>query len=339
MAGRGGKVLDFGNCERGEAMPTRRRFVALSGAAMLAPITARAATWPDRPVHLVVPIAAGGPTDTDARLLAEALSKIWGQQVVVDNKGGAGTNIGNEFVARSDPDGYTLLYGTSSLSSNGALYRNLSYSPTKDLTPVAMVAKFPYFMFVPKSSPAKTVAEFIAYAKANPGTLIMASPGTGSGPHLAEVLFMQMAHIRMMHAPYRGAAPAFIDLLPGRVHCYFGSGELLTYSRSGQVRVLGSSGAKRSAAAPDVPTIGETVPGYAVESWQGVFAPAKTPPQLVDTINAGIVKALADPALVEKFTRNAYNVTPSSPAALGQFLAADTLKWSRIIKSAGLKVD
>jgi tripartite-type tricarboxylate transporter receptor subunit TctC len=324
-------------------MPTRRRFIAISTASVFAPNvlarTARADIWPDRPVHLVVPIAAGGPTDTNARLVAEKLSKIWGQQVVVDNKGGAGTNIGNEFVARSDPDGYTLLYGTSSLASNAALYRSLGYSPTKDLAPVALVSKFPFFMFVPNSSPAKTVAEFIAYAKANPGKLIMASPGTGSGPHLGEVLFMQMAHIEMTHAPYRGAAPAFIDLIPGRVHCYFGSGELLTYSRSGQVRVLGSSGDKRSPAAPSVPTIGETVPGYVVDSWQGIFAPAHTPLQIVNQMNAGIVKALGDQTIIKKLTQNAYDVTPSSPEKLGKFLEEDTAKWSAIIKSADLKID
>jgi len=288
---------------------------------------------------MIVPIAAGGPTDTNARIVAQQLSMIWGQQVVIDNKGGAGTNIGNEFVAHSDPDGYTILYGTSSLASNGALYRALSYSPTKDLAPVSLVAKFPFFMFVPNSSPAKTVAEFISYAKARPDKLIMASPGTGSGPHLAEVLFMQMAHIQMTHAPYRGAAPAFIDLIPGRVNCYFGSGELLTYSRSGQVRVLGTSGAKRAPAEPDVPTIAETVPGYEVESWQAVFAPAKTPPEIVQKMNAGIVKALAEPALVNKLAQNAYTAGASSPQELGKFLKADTAKWSGIIKSAGLKID
>jgi tripartite-type tricarboxylate transporter receptor subunit TctC len=324
-------------------MLTRRRLIAFSAASALAPSlltrTARADTWPDRPVHMIVPIAAGGPTDTNARIVAEQLSKIWGQQVVIDNKGGAGTNIGNEFVAHSDPDGYTILYGTSSLASNGALYRALTYSPTEDLAPVSLVAKFPFFMFVPDSSPAKTVAEFVAYAKANPGKLIMASPGTGSGPHLAELLFMQMAGIQMTHAPYRGAAPAFIDLIPGRVHCYFGSGELLTYSRSDQVRVLGSSGAKRSPAAPDVPTIGESIPGYEVESWQAVFAPAKTPAEIIGKMNAGIVKALAEPALVNKFTQTAYTADASSPQELGAFLRADTAKWTAIIKSAGLKIN
>ena len=325
-------------------MLTRRHVIALSAASAFAPSlltrTARADAWPDRPVHMIVPIAAGGPTDTNARIVAEQLSKIWGQEVVVDNKGGAGTNIGNEFVAHSDPDGYTILYGTSSLASNGALYRALSYSPTKDLAPVSLVAKFPFFMFVPNSSPAKTVKEFVDYAKTRPDKLIMASPGTGSGPHLAELLFMQMAHIQMTHAPYRGAAPAFIDLIPGRVDCYFGSGELLTYSRSGQVRVLGSSGAKRSPAAPDVPTIAEAgVPGYEVESWQAVFTPAKTPPEIVQKMNAGIVKALAEPAIVNKLAQNAYTAGASSPEELEKFLVADTAKWSAIIKSAGLKID
>ena len=199
-------------------MPTRRQSIALGAASVFVPNLVRAASinaWPDRTVHMVVPIAAGGPTDVNARIVAEQLSKIWGQQVVIDNKGGAGTNIGNAFVAHSNPDGYTLLFGTSSLASNGALYRSLDYSPTADLSSISLVAKFPFFMFVPNSSPAKTVKGFIDYVKAHPGDLIMASPGTGSGPHLAELLFMQMAEIHMTHAPYRGAAPAFTESYPG----------------------------------------------------------------------------------------------------------------------------
>jgi tripartite-type tricarboxylate transporter receptor subunit TctC len=301
---------------------------------------AQADAWPDRPIHMVVPIAAGGPTDTNARIVAEQLSKVWGQQVVIDNKGGAGTNIGNAFVAHSDPDGYTLLYGTSSLASNAALYRSLDYNPITDLAPVSLIARFPFFMFVPNSSPAKNVQEFIGYVKANPEKLIMASPGTGSGPHLAELLFLQMAGIQMTHAPYRGAAPAFTDLIPGRVHCYFGSGELLTYSRSGQVRVLASTGAKRSAAAPDVPTITESgVPGYVVDAWQGVFAPAKTPSGIVQKINMDVAKALTAQPLVEKLARNAYGVESSSPDELAKFLKADTEKWEAVIKRTGLKID
>jgi tripartite-type tricarboxylate transporter receptor subunit TctC len=319
---------------------TRRRLMTVSAATVLAPSVARAASWPERPVHLIVPIAAGGPTDTNARLLADQLSNILGQQVVVDNKPGAGTNIGSAFVAHSDPDGYTLLFGTSSLAANTALYRSLDYDPETDFAPVSLVAKFPFFVFVPNSSPAKTIKEFIAYANEHQDKLIMASPGTGSGPHLAEVLFMQMAKIQMTHAPYRGAAPAFIDLIPGRVHCYFGSGELLTYSRSGQVRVLASTGAKRSPAAPEVPTISESgMPGYVVDSWQAVFAPAKTPPQIVRTLNAAVVKALTDKATVDKLTNTAYTAESSSPEDLRKFLKADTQQWESVIKTTGLKIE
>ena len=324
-------------------MITRRRLIKLSTASIFAPAVAvraaHAQAWPDRPVHMIVPIAAGGPTDANARIVAEQMSKVLGQQVVVDNKSGAGTNIGNSFVAHAEPDGYTILFGTSSLSANAALYRALDYNPVTDLAPVSLVAKFPFFMFVPNSSPAKTVAEFIALAKEKPGKLIMGSPGTGSGPHLTELLFMQMAQIQMTHAPYRGAAPAFIDLIPGRIDCYFGSGELLTYSRSGQVRVLGSSGTKRSPAAPDVPPIADAVPGYEVESWQGVFVPAKTPSEIVQKMNAGVVKALADPALISKLAETTYSTATSSPDELAKFLQADTQKWTAIIKAADLKIN
>jgi len=324
-------------------MPTRRHLVASAAASAIAPSLMRSAgasSWPDRTVHMVVPVAAGGPTDVNARVVAEQLAKIWGQQVVIDNKSGAGTNIGNAFVAHSQPDGYTLLFSSPSLASNGALYRSLDYSPTTDFSPVSLVATFPFFMFVPNSSPAKTVAEFLDYVKAQPGKLIMASPGTGSAPHLAELLFLQMAGIQMTHAPYRGAAPAFTDLIPGRVHCYFGSGELLTHSRSGQVRVLASTGAKRSPAAPDVPTIAESgVPDYVVDAWQGVFAPAKTPNEIVQKISRDLAKALVEPSLVEKLGRNAYRVESSSPDELAKFLKTDTEKWEAVIKTTGIKID
>ena len=323
-------------------MPTRRHLIASVVVSAVASLirSARASSWPDRTVHMVVPVAAGGPTDVNARVVAEQLAKIWGQQVVIDNKGGAGSNIGNSFVAHSRPDGYTLLFVSSSLATNGALYRSLDYSPTTDFSPVSLVARFPLFMFVPNSSPAKTVAEFLDYVKAQPGKLIMASPGTGSGPHLAELLFMQMAGIQMTHAPYRGAAPAFTDLVPGRVHCYFGSGELLTHSRSGQVRVLASTGAKRSPAAPDVPTIAESgVPGYVVDSWQGVFAPAKTSNEIVQKISRDLAKALVEPSLVEKLGRYAYIVDSSSPDELAKLLKTDTEKWEAVIKTTGIKID
>ncbi len=324
-------------------MLTRRRLIAFSAASTLAPnlfARAQSGAWPNRAVRLIVPLAAGGPTDTVARVLADQLSKLWGQQVVVENKPGAGTNVANEYVVHSEPDGYTALYATSSLATNVGLYRSLSYDPATDLDPVSLVAKFPFFMFVPNSSPAKSVMEFIADAKANPGKRIMASPGTGSAPQLAEELFMQMAGIKMTHVPYHGAAPAFVDLIPGRVDCYFGSGELLTYSRSGQVRALATTGAQRSAAEPELPTIAEAgVPGYAVDSWQGVFLPAKTPADIIAKMSADITTALAVPAIKDKLARTAYAVQGSSPEALRQWLEADTVKWSAVIKAAGIKID
>ncbi len=326
-------------------MLTRRRLIASSAAAACAAgfaerAAAAAGGWPDRPVHLIVPLAAGGPTDTVARILADRLSKTWGQQVVVENKPGAGTNFANEYVAHAEPDGYTALYATSSLATNVSLYRSLSYDPATDLAPVSLVAKFPFFMIVANSSPAKSVMEFIADAKANPGKRIMASPGTGSAPQLAEELLMQMAGIKMIHVPYHGAAPALVDLIPGRVDCYFGSGELLTYSRSGQVRALATTGAERSPAEPELPTIAEAgVPGYAVNSWQGVFLPAKTPVGIINKMSADIITALAVPEIKDKLARNGYAAQGSSPDELGKWLKADTAKWTGVIKTAGIKVD
>jgi tripartite-type tricarboxylate transporter receptor subunit TctC len=287
-----------------------------------------------------VPVAAGGPTDIVARMLGENLSKIWGQQVVVENKPGAGTNIGNEYVARSDPDGYTILFGTASLAVNTSLYRSLSYDPIADFAPVSLVTELAYFVFVPNSSPAHSIKELIEYAKSRPGKLTIASPGTGSAPFLAEMLFLQMAGIEMTHVPYRGASPAFADLIPGRIDCYFGSGTLLSYARSGQVRVLASTGAKREAAAPDVPTVAEAaVPGYEVTAWQALFVPAKTPPDIVRKISADTNKALADPATKDKLAQSGYLAEGSSPAALEKLLKAEISRWSHVIKSVGIKID
>jgi tripartite-type tricarboxylate transporter receptor subunit TctC len=321
--------------------------VALSAAEIIAPSlvvrVARAqspADFPNKPVRVIVPVAAGGPTDIVARMLGENLSKIWGQQVVVENKPGAGTNIGNEYVARSDPDGYTILFGTASLAVNTSLYRSLSYDPIADFAPVSLVTELAYFVFVPNSSPAHSIKEFIDYAKSRPGKLTIASPGTGSAPFLAEMLFLQMAGIEMTHVPYRGASPAFADLIPGRIDCYFGSGTLLSYARSGQVRVLASTGAKREAAAPDVPTVAEAaVPGYEVTAWQALFVPAKTPPDIVRKISADTNKALADPATKDKLAQSGYLAEGSSPAALEKLLKAEISRWSHVIKSVGIKID
>ncbi len=329
-------------------MLTRRHLIALSAAQAFAPnlfiregsAQTPNAAFPNRPVRLVVPVAAGGPTDIVARMLAEKLSRMWGEQVFIENKGGAGTNIGNEYAARSDPDGYTVLFATASLAVNTSLYRSLSYDPIADFAPVSLVTQLAYFVFVPNSSPAHSMKEFIDYAKSRPGRLTMASPGTGSAPFLAEMLFLQMADIKMTHVPYRGASPAFTDLIPGRVDCYFGSGTLLSYARSGQVRVLATTGPIRDAAAPDVPTIAEAgVRGYDVTAWQALFVPAKTPPAIVRKISADTNTALSDPAIKDKLAKTGYVAEGSSPEELEKLLKSEIAKWGAVIKSVGIKID
>jgi tripartite-type tricarboxylate transporter receptor subunit TctC len=265
---------------------------------------------------------------------------MWGQEVFIENKGGAGTNIGNEYAARSEPDGYTVLFATASLAVNTNLYRSLSYDPIADFAPVSLVTLLAYFVFVPNSLPARSIKELIDYAKAHPGKLTIASPGTGSAPFLAEMLFLQMADIRMTHIPYRGASPAFTDLIPGRIDCYFGSGTLLSYARSGQVRVLATSGAKRDAADPQVPTIAEAgIPGYDVTSWQALFVPARTPPAIVQKISADTNTALADPAIKDKLAKTGYAAGGSSPQQLENLLKSEIAKWAGVIKSLGLRID
>jgi tripartite-type tricarboxylate transporter receptor subunit TctC len=328
-------------------MLTRRHLIASAASALAPNLFVRAARaqnpkgdFPNKPVRLIVPVAAGGPTDIVARMLAEKLSKMWGQQVVIENKGGAGTNIGNEYVAQSDPDGYTVLFATASLAVNSSLYRSLNYDPIADFAPVSLVTQLAYFVFVPNSSPAHSIKEFIDYAKSRPGKLTIASPGTGSAPFLAEMLFLQMADLKMTHVPYRGASPAFTDLIPGRIDCYFGSGTLLSYARSGQVRVLATTGAKRDAAAPDVPTIAEAgVRGYDVTAWQALFVPAKTPSAIVRKISADTNAALADPAIKDKLAQTGYVAEGSSPEELEQLLKSEIAKWSAVIKSMGIKID
>jgi tripartite-type tricarboxylate transporter receptor subunit TctC len=265
---------------------------------------------------------------------------MWDQQVFIENKGGAGTNIGNEYAARSDPDGYTILFATASLGVNSSLYRSLSYDPVVNFASVSLVTQLVYFVFVPNSSPARSIKEFIDYAKSHPGKLTMASPGTGSAPFLAEMLFLQMADIQMTHIPYRGASPAFADLIPGRVDCYFGSGALLSYARSGQVRVLASSASARDAAAPDVPTIAEGgVPGFDVTAWQALFVPAKTPPAVVRKISADTDTALADPAIRDKLAATGYAAGGSSPEELAKLFRLEIAKWGAVIKSLGIRID
>ena len=326
-------------------MISRRTIVRLAAASALYPILgthahAQATGWPNRFVRLIVPLAPGGPTDVAARLVAEPLSRMWDQQVIIENKPGGGTNIAAELVAKSGPDGYAILYATSSLAVAPSLYRTLGYDPVGDFAPVSHLFSFPFYMFVPNSSPARTVLELIAFAKANPGKLTLASPGTGSAPHLTGELFRRMAGIDMTHVPYRGAGPVLNDLIPGRVDVYFASGSLLENVQAGQIRVLAVTGPKRDPAAPNVPTIAEAgLPDFEVMSWQGLFVPAKTPSEIVRRINASAVAALADPMVKAKAQQIGYVPVGSTPEQLAKMLTAEIGKWSAVIKDAGLKID
>jgi tripartite-type tricarboxylate transporter receptor subunit TctC len=328
----------------GDSMLDRRQFVALAAASALAPVllprAACAQAWPSRFVRLVVPYAPGGPTDAVARVVADPLAKVWGQQVVIENKGGAGTNIGAETVARSDPDGYTLLVGSSALAMNRNLYRLLNYDAVVDFAPVTLICSFPFFMCIPNSSPAKSVQEFIAYAKEKRGTLTFATPGPGTPPHMAGELFKRMAGIELLHVPYRGAGASYADLIAGRIDLQFASGVALELIRSGQVRGLAISSTKRNAAAPAVPTVAESgVPGFEVSSWFAFFSPARTPPDIIKKISADTVAALADPAVNSRLEGLGYTVIGSTPEDLAAHLQSDINKWGPVIKDAGIRID
>ncbi len=325
-------------------MITRRRLIAASAASAIGPgllgRPAQAQAWPSRVVRIVVPYAPGGPTDIIARVVADQLAKTWGQQVVIENRSGAGTNIGAELAARSDPDGYTIFMGGATLAVNRNFYRTLSYDPIADFAPVTLICTFSFFMFVPNSSPAKSVKEFIAFAEQNKGKLTFASPGTGTAPHLCGELFRQTAGLEMTHVPYRGAGPAMNDLIPGRVDLLFSGGATYQYAKSGQVRALGITSAKRASSAPDVPTIAEAgLPGFEVSSWFAFFVPAKTPPDIVKKMNADCVAALADPAVKGRLEQLSYDVASTSPEELAVLLKAEIDKWGVVIKRAGISTE
>jgi tripartite-type tricarboxylate transporter receptor subunit TctC len=320
----------------------RRRLVALAAACALAPAVARpvlAQAWPSRAVRLVVPFAAGGSTDVVARITADRLSRIWNQQVVIENKPGAGTNIGAEAVVNSDPDGYTMLMASSSLATSRNLYRSLRYAVT-DLAPVTLVCTFPLLMLVPNASPAKSVADFIAFARENKGKVTFASPGVGSTPHLAGELFKHMTGVEMMHVAYRGDAPALTDTMAGRVDLQIGGPAMLEQVKSGQVRGLAVTTAQRSPAAPELPTVAENgVPGFDVAAWYGFFVPAKTPAAIVRKLHFDTVTTLADPDVKAKLENIGMEVAGSTPEELAALLKSETEKWGAVIKEAKITLD
>jgi len=295
--------------------------------------------WPTRFVRLVVPFPPGGGTDAIARIVAAQLSVQWGQQMLVENKGGGATNIGTEFVARAEPDGYTMLLQSMPIAVNRFLFASLPYDPVADLAPVSLLCDYPNLMVVPISSPARTVAEFINYAKANKGKVTFASSGHGTSVHLSGELFNRMAGTGMVHVPYRGAGPALIDLVPGRVDVMFNNiGAVMPLIQTGKLRALAVTTAKRTPALPELPPIAEVgLPGFDVSSWYAIFAPVKTPPEIVKKASADIVAALANPGTRTRLDQLGVVVIGSSPEGLAAHLRSEMDKWGPVIREAGIK--
>jgi tripartite-type tricarboxylate transporter receptor subunit TctC len=327
----------------------RRHIIALAAASAFVPppfgCSARAQVaspqaWPSRVVRIICPVAPGGAIDAVTRIVAGRLSETWRQQVVVENRTGGSNNIAAEAVARSEPDGYTILAAPSTLAVTGLLFPSLNYDPIGDLAPVSLIGTYPNIMVVPTSSPAQSVREFIAYAKANRGKITYASGGHGSSLHLAGERFKRMTGIEMTHVPYRGAAPAFNDLIPGRVDVMFNLiSSSLPLIRSGQIRGLAVATLQRVAVMPELPTISESgVPGFDVSSWIGLFVPAKVPAQIVTKLNADTVTALVDPPTKRKLEDMGVVVVASTPGELAQAIKADMEKWGPIIREAGISI-
>jgi tripartite-type tricarboxylate transporter receptor subunit TctC len=321
----------------------RRKFLHLvAGAAALpgALCIAKAQAYPTRPVRIMVAFAAGGAQDVLARLIGQWLSERLGQPFVIENRPGGGGNIGAEAVIRAPADGYTLLLVGPPNAINATLYEKLNYNFIRDIAPVAAISREPNVMVVNPSVPAKTVTEFIAYAKANPGTINMGSSGNGSGPHLAGELFKMMTGLAMIHVPYRGASPALTDLLGGQVQVMFASmPSAIEYIRAGKLRALAVTTAMRSHALPDIPVIGDFVPGYEASSVYGVGAPRNTPPEIINKLNKEIAAGLADPKMKTRLAALGGAPLPASPADFGKLIADETDKWGKVVKLSGAKAE
>jgi tripartite-type tricarboxylate transporter receptor subunit TctC len=319
----------------------RRRFIALSGAALAAPAFVRAAlaqNYPTRFVRLVVPFPPGGAVDGAARIIAARLSEMWGQQMVIENRPGAGGNVAAQAVLQADADGYTVYIASIGHAISQFVTPSLSYHPVTDFAPVTLMCVYPNIMAVPNSSPSKSVPEFIARAKAEPGKVTYCSSGIGTSLHLAGELFKRMAGIDVTHIPYRGAGPALNDLIPGRVDAIFANfPSTLPLVQQGQVRGLAVTTAKRQPEVPDLPAIAEFIPGYDVSSWFALFVAAKTPPDIVTKLRDDAVAALNTPAVKARFAQLGATVVGSTPAELATFLQDEIERWGPIIKAAGIK--
>jgi tripartite-type tricarboxylate transporter receptor subunit TctC len=302
--------------------------------------TARAQEYPIRPIRWIVAYPPGGTTDVLARLMGDYLSRKLGQQFFIDNRPGAGNNIGTDAVVKADPDGYTVLLVNPANGINATLYKKLPFNFIRDIAPVGGFVRVPNVMAVNPDVPAKNVAEFIAYAKANPGKLNMASSGLGTSVHLSGELFMAMTGIKMVHVPYRGAGPALTDLIAGQVNVLFDNlPSSVEHIRAGKLRALGVTTEKRNPALPDVPTVGETVPGYEASAWFGMAAPKDTPRPIIDKLNAAINEAMRDPEMLKKLADLGGTSIAGTPEDFGKVIADETEKWRKVVEFAGVKLD
>jgi tripartite-type tricarboxylate transporter receptor subunit TctC len=319
----------------------RRQFLHLAARAAALPAVSRfawAQAYPTRPVRLIVPFTPAGDTDLVARLMGQWLSERLGQPFIIENRPGAGTNIGTEAVVRAPADGYTLLLASPPAAINATLYEKLNFNFIRDIAPVAGVIRAPFVMEVNPSLPAMTVPELIAYSKTNPAKISMASAGVGSGPLAAGELFKMMAGVNLVHVPYRGQGPALTDLLAGQVQVYFaGIPSSIQYIRAGKLRALAVTTGMRSEVLPDIPSLSDFLPGYEASFWGGFCAPKNTPVQIVDILNSEINAALADPKMKARLADLGGTVLSGSPADFGKHIAAETEKWAKVIKFAGIK--
>jgi tripartite-type tricarboxylate transporter receptor subunit TctC len=313
------------------------RFALLLGALWLGGVDQASAQYPTRPVRWIVPYPAGGSTDILARIIGQALTERLGQQFVIENRPGGGNNIGTEAVVHAPPDGYTVLLVNPAHGINATLYPKLSFNFIRDIAPVAGFMRVPNVMEIYPGLPAKSVAEFIAYAKANPGKINWASSGNGTSVHLSGELFKSMTGIEMTHVPYRGSAPALTDLIAGTVHVMFDNmPSSLPHIQAGKLRALGVTTAQRSHALPDVPTVAETVPGYEASAWFGIGAPKGTPADVIDKLNKEVNAALQDEKVKARLAELGGNLIPGTPADFGKVIAEETDKWAKVIKSANV---
>ena len=321
----------------------RRRFLSLTTSAFALSAVSRlswAQTYPTRPVRLIVGYPAGGANDIIGRLIGQWLSERLGQQFIIENRVGAAGNIGTEAVVRSPADGYTLLLAGSFNSINATLYDKLNFNFIRDIAPVAGILRSTFIMLVNPRFPANSVPEFIDYAKANPGKINMASAGSGNLSHVAGELFKAMTGVNMLHVPYRGGAPAMTDLIGGQVQVYFSTiSESIEYIRAGRLRALAVATATRSQVLPDIPTLGEFVPGYEASGWQGIGAPKNTPTDIIDKLNKDINACIADPKLKARLADLGTTPLAGSPADFAKLIADETEKWSKVIRTANIKAE